>query len=69
MAEEESTVALPEKATDDEKLMEKVKLDALVSDLSQDYSKYLKVNVVAEVNMPCNALTNIHSFTPIIKLN
>ena len=46
MADQVASV-LSEKTSDDEKLTER-KLDTLVSDISQDYSKYLKVNVVAE---------------------
>lgn len=51
MADEVSSVSSAEKISVEENTLEKEKLNALVSDLSQDYSKYLKVNVAAEVNM------------------
>lgn len=51
MAEEAPQITLPEKSSDDENTAEKNKLDALVSDLAQDYSKYLKVTVASEVSV------------------
>ena len=51
MAEEISSVLTDVKPTDDENNVEKNKLDTMVSDLAQDYSKYLKVNITAEVKL------------------
>lgn len=49
MAEEVSPVSSCEMTSESEKISENAKSDALVTDLSQDYAKYLKVNVTAEV--------------------
>lgn len=51
MAEEVSADLTEVKASEDEKDVEKNKIDTMVSDLAQDYSKYLKVNVATEVTI------------------
>lgn len=51
MAEEVSAVLTEVKTSDDEKIVEKNKIDTMVTDLAQDYSKYLKVNIVTEVTI------------------
>ncbi|XP_055939488.1 biogenesis of lysosome-related organelles complex 1 subunit 4-like [Argiope bruennichi] len=56
----------------DEKLTDRVKLDALVTDLAQEYSKYLKVDVSAEKTIledeVEDVLTRLDEFTSLVDM-
>lgn len=71
MAEEVSPV-LSSDVSGEEKKADEIKLDALVSDLSQDYSKYLKVNVASEKaaleDEIEDVLTRLDEFTSLVDM-